>query len=317
MESYRTARGPRQRVVAWLGGMDEQGRLGVKRCAERQTAHQPGLFEAAEPEWVEVDLKRVRVERSRKFGGPWLGLELLRRLELDQWLEHRLPGGREEIPWAVMARVLVLGRLCDPSSELHLAERFYECSALADLLGVPAEKVNDDRLYRALQEMVAHMEGLYGRANRIGVLDRGMVSEDNVEFLREGGRRYIVGTPKNSLKKFEQELLAEDWRQVHAGLEVRLVSAPGGTAAGPQHPRGRLVCGTGRAGPGRLCATAVVEVGDLARVDAAERRLLRAAQQCDRLERCGRRWRNYAGKRAWATSRARSSRRFRKSRWWT
>ena len=319
VESYRTARGPRQRVVAWLGGMDEQGRLGVKRCAERQTAHQPGLFEAAEPEWVEVDLKGVRVERSRKFGGPWLGLELLRRLELDQWLEQRLPGGREEIPWVVMARVLVLGRLCDASSELHLAEHFYESSALADLLGVPADKVNDDRLYRALdallphkpalekhlkerlgelfeldydlllydvtstyfegeaaknplaargysrdhrpdckqvnlalvvsregmplgyqvftgnrndsttlEEMVAHMEGLYGRANRIWVLDRGMVSEDNVEFLREAGRRYIVGTPKNSLKKFERELLAEDWRQVHAGLEVRLVPAPGG-----------------------------------------------------------------------------------------
>jgi len=41
----------------------------------------------------------------------------------------------------------MLGRLCDPSSELGVAERFYESSALADLLGVPAEKVNEDRLY--------------------------------------------------------------------------------------------------------------------------------------------------------------------------
>ena len=103
------------------------------------------MFRETQPEWVEVDVKRVRVERSRKFGGPWLGLELLRRLDLDRFLEETLPEGREEIPWPLMATVLVLGRLCDPSSELHLAERFYESSALPDLLSVPAEKVNEDR----------------------------------------------------------------------------------------------------------------------------------------------------------------------------
>jgi len=319
VESYRTARGPRQRVVAWLGAMDEQGRLGVKHCAERASAQQLGLFCDPQPAWVEVDVKGVRVERSRKFGGPWLGLELLRRLELDRFLETTLPAGREEIPWPLMVTVLVLGRLCDASSELHLAERFYESSALAELLSVPAEKVNEDRLYRTLdallphkaalekhlkeklgelfeldydlllydvtstyfegqaeknpqaqrgysrdhrpdckqvnialvvsrcgmplgyeifagnrndattlEEIVGHIEGLYGRANRIWVMDRGMAGEDNVEFLREGGRRYIVGTAKNSLRKFERELLAEDWQLVHEGLEVRITPTPGG-----------------------------------------------------------------------------------------
>jgi transposase len=319
VESHRMARGPRQRVVAYLGEMDERGRVGVEQCASKRSAYQPGLFAATEPEWVEVDLKRVRVEHSRRFGGVWLGQQLLRRLELDRFLEETLPGGRVEIPWAVMAQVLVLGRLCEPSSELHLAERFYASSALSDLLGVPVEKVNDDRLYRALdallphkralekhlqeklgelfeldydlllydvtstyfegeaarnelavrgysrdhrpdckqvnialvvsrcgmplgyevfagnrndattvEEMVTHIEGLYGRANRIWVMDRGMVSEDNVGFLRRGGRRYIIGTAKNSLRKFERELLAEDWKQVHEGLEVRLAPAPDG-----------------------------------------------------------------------------------------
>ncbi|MGB9604717.1 MAG: IS1634 family transposase, partial [Bryobacteraceae bacterium] len=319
VESYRTARGPRQRVVAWLGVMDEQGRLGVKRCAERAASHQGHLFRDAEPRWVEVDVKRVRVERSRRFGSSWLGLELLRRLELDRFLEATLPEGREEIPWSMMATVLVLGRLCDASSELHLVEQFYESSALADLLSVPAEKVNEDRLYRALdrllphkpalekhlkeklgelfeldydlllyevtstyveaqaeknpqaqrgywrdhrpdckqvnialvvsrcgmplgyeifagnrndattlKEIVEHVEGLYGRASRIWVMDRGMAGEDNVKFLRNGGRRYIVGTAKNSLRKFERQLLAEECRQVREGLEVRITPAPGG-----------------------------------------------------------------------------------------
>ncbi len=112
VESYRTDRGPRQRVVAWLGVTDERGRLGVKRCAENNTAYQTGLFTRTEPEWVEVDVKRVRVERSRKFGGPWLGGELLHRLELDRFLEDRLPNGREEIPWSTMAVILILSRLC-------------------------------------------------------------------------------------------------------------------------------------------------------------------------------------------------------------
>jgi len=160
VESYRSVRGPRQRVVAWLGALDERGRLGVKHCAEGTDAQQRGLFFDPQPAWVEVDVRGVRVERSRQFGGPWLGLELLRHLELDRFLNEALPAGREQIPWSLMATVLVLGRLCDASSELHLAERFYQSSALADLLSVPAEKVNEDRLYRALDTLLPHKAGL-------------------------------------------------------------------------------------------------------------------------------------------------------------
>ena len=58
VESYRTVRGPRQRVVAWLGAMDKQGRMGVKRCAACAGAEQAELFAVPEePEWVEVDLQ--------------------------------------------------------------------------------------------------------------------------------------------------------------------------------------------------------------------------------------------------------------------
>jgi transposase len=320
VESYRTARGPRQRVVAWLGELDDRGRLAIRpQEAEGKGSYQRCLFEDEEPEWIEVDLKRIAVERTRRFGGPWLGLELFRRLGLDEFVRKTIPGGREEVPWAVMAMVLVLGRLCDPSSELHLAEQVYESSAMSELLGVPVDKVNDDRLYRALDQLLPHKEALerhlkqklgelfpldydlllydvtstyfegnadrnelaqrgysrdhrpdckqvnialvvsrcgmpvgyevfagnrhdattveqiveyveriYGRANRIWVMDRGMVSEDNVQYLRKGGRRYIVGTAKSQLRKYEQELLSQDWKQVHEGLQVRLCPAPNG-----------------------------------------------------------------------------------------
>src|SRR5260370_36287804 len=72
------------------------------------------------------------------------------------------------------------------------------------------------------------MEELYGRAGRVWIMDRGLASEKNVQFLRAGGRRYILGTAKNTLREVERELLSEDWKQVHEGLEVRLVPAPDG-----------------------------------------------------------------------------------------
>ena len=66
----------------------------------------------------------------------------------------------EEIPWSATAMILILSRLCEPSSELHLAEHLYEASALSDLLGVPDEKVNEDRLYRALGTLLPHKKAL-------------------------------------------------------------------------------------------------------------------------------------------------------------
>ena len=317
VESYRTARGPRQRVVSYLGEMDAAGRVGVRACVAGN--HQHELFESAEPEWVEVDLKRVRVERKQEFGGAWLGLEMCRSLGLGEFLGELMPAGREDIPWAVMSLVLVIGRLGDPSSELHLAEHSFAASALGELLGIPMDNINEDRLYRALdrllphkkalekhlkeklgtlfsldydlllydvtstyfegqaaanelakrgysrdqrsnckqvnialvvsrcgmpigyelfagnkadvttvEQMVNHVEGLYGKANRIWAMDRGMASKSNVEFLGEQGRRYIIGTPKSMLKQFEQKLVSGDWKQVHEGLEVQLCPAPDG-----------------------------------------------------------------------------------------
>ena len=71
VESVRAERGPRQRVVAHLGQLDEAGRLGVRHAAEDAgRSRQQRLFDDVEPRWVEVDASRVRVERRRDFGGP-------------------------------------------------------------------------------------------------------------------------------------------------------------------------------------------------------------------------------------------------------
>tara|TARA_B100001013_G_scaffold319162_1_gene227880 strand:+ start:357 stop:842 length:486 start_codon:yes stop_codon:yes gene_type:complete len=68
--------------------------------------------------------------------------------------------GREQVPWDTMCWVLVLSRLCDPSSELYIAEHLYARTALVDLLRVPERCVNDDRLYRALDALLPHKRRL-------------------------------------------------------------------------------------------------------------------------------------------------------------
>jgi transposase len=302
--------------------MDEAGRLGVEQAATATTPSAQGeLFPApaTEPRFVEIDRTRVRVENCRQFGGPWLALELVKKLGLHDFLKRTLQPQRERVPWSLTSLILIVARLCEPSSELRIAEHFYRHSALPDLLGVPVDRVDDNRLYRGLdkllphkeelekflkerfgelfaieydlllydvtstyfegqakanskaqrgysrdhrpdckqvciglvvtrcglplgyqvfagnrhdsttlQEIVTAMEGRYGKAQRIWGLDRGMVSEENLDFLKAGGQQYIVGTPKAQLKRFERELLAGDWRKIRDGLEVKLCQCPNG-----------------------------------------------------------------------------------------
>ena len=78
------------------------------------------------------------------------------------------------------------------------------------------------------QDMVRVMETKHGKANRVRVLDRGMVSEDNPGFMRLTDARYLVGTPKSLLKKFEKKLLDRRWEEVQPGVEVTLLRSPEG-----------------------------------------------------------------------------------------
>jgi transposase len=86
-----------------------------------------------------------------------------------------------------------------------------------------------------VEGMIELMEKKYGQAKRVWVMDRGMVSEENIEFLRARGARYLLGTPKSQLKHFEARLLEEeDWREVQPGVEAKLVAHPDG-AEGEQY----------------------------------------------------------------------------------
>jgi len=331
VETVRTPDGPRQRTLCYLGELNGSAQARwlktIKVFNAQGESHQLKLFPSdVEPPAddagvARVRLDRVRLERSRRFGESFLGLELWKRLELDRFWEERLDGPENvaDVPWSRIAALLAINRLCAPGSELAIEERWYPATALDDLLGIAAGKINDTRLYRCLDRLLPHktklerhlarrygelfaaefdvllydltssyvegaaekdplmqrgysrdhrpdckqvvialivngegfplsyetfdgnrsdvttvetvlrmVERKYGKARRVWVFDRGIVSEENLEALRRRGAQYLVGTPRAKLKQLEQPLLAEGWEQVRPDVEVKLVPMPQG-----------------------------------------------------------------------------------------
>lgn len=194
VRSVRRGRRVVQETVAHLGELDAHGHAGARQLARRMTgrADQYDLFEARtgrEPA-VAVRLDAVRTERGRSFGDVWLGWTLWRALELDGFCAEHLAVGREQVPWATMAAILVIARLCEPSSELHIAEDWYRRTALEDVLGVDAALVNEDRLYRALDQLLPHKraleEHLKRRLGALFALDYDLLLYDVTSTYFEG-----------------------------------------------------------------------------------------------------------------------------------
>jgi transposase len=325
VRSVRHGRKVVQQTVAQLGELDAQGRASARALAcsiagEAAISQRP-LFEADDcVDALPVKLGQVRLERSRAFGAVWLGWLLWQALKLDRLCRELLPPGRESVGWADVVAILVIGRLCEPSSELHVAEQWYRTTALEDLLQVVAESVYDERLYRTLdrllphkeaieqhlvkrfgelfdldyelllydvtstyfegqcadpsiarrgysrdhrpdcvqvnialvvtrdgmplgyeifpgntvdvttvEEIVSTMERRFGKANRVWVMDRGMMSAENIAWLNQTGRRYVIGTPRSELKRWAKQLADRtDWRRIREDVEVKICRGPEG-----------------------------------------------------------------------------------------
>ncbi|MDF9827768.1 hypothetical protein M2447_001870 [Ereboglobus sp. PH5-10] len=186
-ETVRTARGPRQRIVASLGKLDERDASAIRDSwdelpallrgehpAVKPREHTPPLpgfapsqsaatgpdDAAPAPGWELGALSQVRVERCRDFGECYLALALWHRLGLDELLARLLPPGRESVGWSHTAALLAVARFCAQRSELGVAEQWFDSTALDELLGIDTAQVNDARLYRALDRVGKHKDAL-------------------------------------------------------------------------------------------------------------------------------------------------------------
>ena len=173
VRTVRTAKGPRQEVVASLGktpGLDRATRHGWEHVSALLEGRPPAPVQgelgeplavpAPPPPWAQVDLRGLRVERVRGFGECYLALALWRRLGLHTLLEELIAPGKEEVPWELTACILTVARFCGQRSELEVAARWYADSALEDLLGVSFGQVNDARRYRGLDVLHGHKDAL-------------------------------------------------------------------------------------------------------------------------------------------------------------
>jgi hypothetical protein len=170
VESFRTAKGSRQRVVAYLGELapgeqDGWAQLGAHLRGETKARRpQLSLFDPPrrdaprDDEPLLVKLSSIRLERMRDFGDVWLAWGLWRMLGFDTLLDERIPAGREAVSWGTVAAILTIARFCEPSSELHIADTWYRQTALEELLGVAPEQVHTDRLYTGLDQLLPHKE---------------------------------------------------------------------------------------------------------------------------------------------------------------
>lgn len=320
VESYRTSKGSRLRRVCYLGKLSAKEISGWEKLTRRldgKSESAPGLFDSApadDPDFHDVDVNGIRLRDLKSFGQEYLAWTLWRLLGLDDLLKSQMAVGQEQIPWSSVAAILCLARFCRPSSELSIAQKFYPHSGLAEILGIGPEQVNEDRLYRGLDQLLPHkkqieqhlrkrlgelfdlsfdillydltstyfegqcaanpmarrgysrdsrpdcpqvvialivtvegyplgyevfdgntadsttvqkivekVEAEHGKSQRIWVMDRGNVSAANLEFIRERGGQYIVGTPKAMLRQVQGELSKEGWQQVREGIQVKVI----------------------------------------------------------------------------------------------
>jgi transposase len=166
VETVRTADGPRQRTLCYLGELNSSAQARwlktIEVFNEQGETQQLRLFPshveppADDPQVARVLLNKVRLERPRQFGSCWLGLELWRRLALDRFFEEAVDEQEADVPWSRVAAVLAINRLCAPGSELAIEERWYPSTALDDLLGIGEGKINDTRLYRCLDRILPY-----------------------------------------------------------------------------------------------------------------------------------------------------------------
>ena len=328
VETVRTADGPRQRTLCYLGELNGSAHARWQKTVEVFNEHgestQLKMFPSEaevpdDPNVARVLVKKVRVERARRFGDCYLGLELWKRLGLDEFFAQHLDGDDTDVAWSRVAAVLAINRLCAPGSELAVEQHWYPSTALDDLLHIAKGKINDTRLYRCLDRLLplktkleqhlkqrfgelfqaefdvllydltsTYVEGAaeenpmmrrgysrdhrpdceqlvlalivnqdgfpfsyelfdgnradvttveailrtverkHGKARRVWIFDRGVVSEENLVAIRKRGGEYLVGTTRSKLKQFEQELLKDDFEKIRPEVEVKQIKIPGG-----------------------------------------------------------------------------------------
>jgi hypothetical protein len=172
VESRRVGRGdPVQRHVLYLGEINDSQEAAWRKTIavfdeDRQQTKQLSLFPADRPipadeaNALSVVLAALRLHRPRSFGDCWLGCGLWEELGLSDFWNRRFESQRGDVPWRKVLQLLVVNRLCSPGSELAVHARWFDRSAMDELLGTDFAVASKDRLYRCLDRLLPHKDDL-------------------------------------------------------------------------------------------------------------------------------------------------------------
>src|SRR5204863_131572 len=222
VENTRTARGRVvQRHVLYLGEINDTQELAWRRSIEvlEEGATQPrtlSLFPEdrcagvlADASIVHVKLSQLQPRRPRQWVACWLALMLWRELQLDRFWSKRLGVSRKGTRWDQVLFVLVV----TPEG----LRRAYEV-----LPGNTSDKTT-------LRGFLERIEGQYGKARRIWLMDRGVPTEEVLAEMRAADPpvHYLVGTPKGRLTRLEKHLVARPWQEARPGVQVKLLAQEG------------------------------------------------------------------------------------------
>ena len=176
VESVRTEKGPRQKVVAHLGDLTRFSPEDWKELADRmgepeiagklQRRVKQGGRKGRPPNWtledaveqgetVSIQLGSVKLKDVRDFGEIYVGLQIWKYLGLGKLMAELFEGEETDVPVCLMAALIAVNRLVCPRSELGMV-RWFPQTALPSLLGLSPRAVNEDRLYRTLDMIIAH-----------------------------------------------------------------------------------------------------------------------------------------------------------------
>jgi len=161
-----------QKHVLYLGEINDSQREAWWRSVEilesgKKKPRKISLFpedrrvQSSEHDVIHVHVNRMRLERPRQWGACWLALLLWEQLQLDRYWVGKLPPSRKGTRWLNILKVLVCYRLIQPGSEWRLHREWYSNSAVGDLLGEEGEAVPYQSLYRCLDKLLEHKNGMF------------------------------------------------------------------------------------------------------------------------------------------------------------
>jgi transposase len=173
VESRRVAGGqPVQRQVLYLGEISDSQEAAWRKTIEvfDEHAERPEQFVLFPSDRIlrndqanalSLVLTEMRILRPRSFGDCWLGCLLWDQLGLGAFWDQRIGGERAGVPWSLVLQVLAVNRLCDPMTEFAVHRRWFLGNAMDELLGLDFTAAAKDRLYRCLDQILAHKRELF------------------------------------------------------------------------------------------------------------------------------------------------------------